>query len=868
VQTLETKYDGAPGDADVRAETVKPPCFRILGLLQVHGSEQYLVTARRQQVVLALLLLNGNRVVPLESLLDALWGATPPATARAQVQTCVSALRRSLANAGLGERIRVRGLGYSIDLRPNELDLDVFEALVVRGQAALAAKNPLAARAAFREALGLWRGEPLTGIDSCILRVNQVRISERRVEVLEDCIDAELELGLHREVVGEISVMVAEHPLRERFVGQLMTALYRCGRRVEALAVYRSMRQTYVDELGLEPSPAVRRLHQDILTGSAETVPSAPAPEIALPSQRMPVPRMLPARVPYFTGHGELLGKLRGQLVENDAALVAVITGRGGVGKSTVAIEAAHQLAAEFPDGQLYARMTDQAGRAENTADVLERFLRALGFAVAEIPADLEGRAALYRSAIAGRRLLTVIEDAADEAQVRPLVPGTPTCRLIMTTRTRTAELPGSTVFELDVLDTAGGLELLSAMAGGERVCTELGEAGELVELCGGLQLALNGAVAQLAARPHWTFAQLVARLRNERHRLDQLGHQGIDIRASLRRGYVGLPPAAKRLFARLGLLETGDCAAWVAASLLDLDAGSAADALETLVDARLVDVVSGTGVTARYRLHELARVYSREQLFSEEPPEERVAALRRVFGAWLCLADDARVRQGGNRVAARGDAPRWPLPEPVLDAVLADPKAWYELERAALLATVRQAARVDAVDHCWNLAIAVANLAGAQHRFVDWRDSNECALRAALRAGNRRGEATIQYSLGELDLLEHRYSEAAARINLSLGVFEQLGEAGWNELIQRSLAIVEQARANAPSQWIDHVPTVRAEPRRITPRPHHFELASSTDTFTHHENTTRGGIRTGSRRLPRPRPISWRKESENPEDR
>ena len=305
VQTLETTY------REDLVRTGRPPCFRVLGLLQVHGLEPVTVTARRQQVVLALLLLNGNRVVPLETLVHALWGETPPATARAQVQTCVSALRRSLAAAGLGERIHVRGLGYALRLDPAELDLNVFEDMVTQARAALAAHRPEAARTAFRAALALWRGEPLTGVDSDVVRANQVRLAQRRVEVLEDCLDVELGLGLHREVAGELSLLVEENPLRERLVRQLMTALYRCGRRVEALAVFRSVRQRYVDELGLEPSASVHRLHQDILTGTAE--PGTPQP---VEPAATPVPRMLPARVPYFTGHSALLAALRARLVD------------------------------------------------------------------------------------------------------------------------------------------------------------------------------------------------------------------------------------------------------------------------------------------------------------------------------------------------------------------------------------------------------------------------------------------------------------------------------------------------------------------------------------------------------------------------
>lgn len=707
-----------------------------------------------------MLLLNANGVVPIESLVDALWGSAPPATARAQIQTSVSGLRRMCATAGVGERIQVRGLGYTIELAPEELDLRVFEELVGRGRAELSAHRPDAARESFRTALALWRGDPLSGIDSRVVQASQVHIAEQRVEALEDCFDAELQLGLHHEIVGEVSAMVGKFPLRERFVGQLMTALHRCGRRVEALAAYRAVRQTFVDEMGIEPGEQLRRLHQDVLTGHAETA----VPQIAASGC---VPRMLPARVPYFTGDGGALLALSRALTDDAGPLLTVITGRGGVGKSTVAVEAAHRLAAKFPDGQLYARMT------ENVEDVLERFLVALGCTT--IPADVEARAALYRSVIADRRVLTIVEDVADPALIRTLVPGTSASRLIITTRARTAPLPGLTVIELDVLGQQDGVELLVAMVGRDRVWAEPVEASELVELCGGLQLALSRAAALLAARPHWTIERLVARLRDEDNSLDP------QVRASFQRSFAGLPLAARKLFARLGSMATARFASWVAAPLLDMDAATAADMLEALVDARLVDVTGGTGAATRYRLHRLARSYARE--LGDTP--DRDGAQRRLFGAWLRLTDEARQRLG---FGTRGTASRWPLADAAEQ--VDDPVEWYVQERAALLATVEHAASLDAVEHCYNLAAAIADLAGAQRMFGDWRDSAECALRAALRSGDPVGVAAMRCLLGELDLREHRHAEASARI----GIVDRIGRTEWQELAERSLAVAELA--------------------------------------------------------------------------
>ncbi|MBE8523981.1 winged helix-turn-helix domain-containing protein [Amycolatopsis sp. H6(2020)] len=817
-----------PGAAVLRS--LPDPGFRVLGLLQVRGHEPVVVTARRQQVVLALLLLNGNRVVPLEVLLDALWGATPPATARAQVQTCVSVLRRALAKAGLGERIRARGSGYCLDLAPGELDLHEFETLVARGRAA---RRPEEARAAFREALALWRGEPLTGIDSGVVRAHQVRIAERRVEVLEDCLDAELELGLHREVVGEISVLTEEYPLRERFVLQLMTALHRCGRRVEALAAYRAVRRRFVDELGLEPGAALRELHQDILAGSGEP-----------PASGRAVPRMLPARLPYFTGHERLLAGLRRGLTDDGpgAAVVTVLTGRGGTGKSAVAAEAAHRAAPAFPGGVLYARLAE-----EDAADVLARFLHALGVPAGEIPEELDGRAALYRSVLAGRRVLTVLEDAASLARVTPFVADARGCRLLVTTSARVPSLPGVAVAELDVLDGAEGVELLSALVGEDRVTAELSDAVELVELCGGLPLAVTAAATHVAARPGRTLAQAVARLRAED---DRLGRLGVGVRSAVGRGLEDVPAPARDLFARLALLPAGSWAGWAATALADLGPAEAADALESLVDARLVDVAG-----SRYRLPALTRLLAVE-LLAAQPLQ---VASRRLFGAWLHLTDEVRGAEAGG-------APRTPVA-----ADLGDPGTWYERESAGLLAAVRQAADAGEPGYCAELALAVADLAGARGRYADWRESGETALRAVVRAGDRRAEAALERSLGELAVRESRFADAAGRITRALTAGEEAGGVSWDELVRQVLAGVDRARSAVVASPV--VPGLspgepgtgnRTASPRITLGRNQFELAADRAQV---DGAPRSTGRAGHRRLPRPRPISWRRESDYPEE-
>ncbi|MEV6009102.1 BTAD domain-containing putative transcriptional regulator [Streptomyces sp. NPDC051976] len=771
--------------------------FRVLGSLEVRGSQPVAITARRQQIVLALLLLEAGRGVGLETMVNAVWGGQPPHTARSQVQTAVSGLRRAMERAGLGKRIRMNGLGYTLDLAPGELDLHLFDELAARGRAAAADGRPAAARAAFREALDLWNGDPLPEIDSPVVQTKLVRVAERRFEALEECLDAELRLGLHHEVLGEISALATEFPLRERPAVQLMTALYRCGRQAEALAAYHRVRRTFIEELGLEPGPVLLRLEWAILNGSGDLdLPEPMAPAATDAAAPLPLPRMLPARITDFTGHTDVLGALCERL-SAAAAPMALITGCAGVGKSALAVEAAHELAPAFTDGQLYARLPLGAGSQE-VSDVLERFLRALGFTGTAVPESLEGRAALYRSALAERRMLVVVEDVADTMLLRPLVPGTPTCGLIVTSRARLSVSADAYTVELQVPGIPDAVELLAAMTGRTRVAAEPSEAIELAEMCDGLPLALRAAAARLSARPHWSLAQLSARLRDERKRLDELSHQGLDVRASLHGAYEQLPVPARRLFARLGGLPTAEFPAWVAAPLLDLAPGVAVDVLETLVDARLVDLAGGTGVTARYRLRGLVRLHAAECLSAFAEEDEESAARRRMLGAWLTLADEALLRQGGTPAAELHHPTRWPLELPVLRAVLSDPGEWYGIERETLLAAVRQAGEGAETEACWHLAVAVGSLAAVQRAHDDWRAAGTDALRATQRAGDSLGEAAILYSLGTLDLRERRYEQATARLRGALGAFERLGADTWRDAAEQALKRLARDTARA----------------------------------------------------------------------
>jgi DNA-binding SARP family transcriptional activator len=825
---------GTTEPRETRAAQDAPAVFRVLGPMEIRGGERVAVTARRQAIVLAVLLA-ADRAVSVDALTDAVWGARPPQTARAQVQTAVSALRRVLDQAGLGGRIVQTGPGYRIESRPGELDLHVFDELAARGRGALRGQDPHAARDAFRRALALWRGEPFAGLDSDVLRARARHLAERRVEVVEECLDAELRLGLHHEALGEITALAAEYPLRERPAAQLMTALYRCGRRAESLAVYQAVRRTFVDELGLEPGPALRRLEHAILNGSADLEADAgtahPSPATAR------VPRMLPAPVPDFTGCEEVLGAVRRHLTggqDPHAPRIAVVAGGPGTGKSTVAVHAAHALAASFPDGQLYARATD--GEAD-ARDVLATLLAALGHTGAAVPDSAQGRAALYRSALVQRRVLVVVDDLTHESQLRALSPGTADSALLVTARTRLDVAPGTVVHEVRVPDTRGGLALLAGMLGRDRIAAEPSEALELVEQCGALPLALRAASARLRLRPQWTLADLTGRLRDERRRLDELAGPEFDPRAACDAACARLDAAGNRLLRRLGLLQQEDFPAWVASPLLDLDPRAAADVLETLVDARLVEARRGPATGTRYRLPELVRVRARERLAAEEPETERSAALRRLLGAWLAVAASAVALFDGEPVDLPGTAPRWPAGTGPVARPGPDPLAWYEQERGGLLAAVRLAAAADEALSCWSLALVTAPLAQAQCRFDDWRESHALALAAARRGGDRLGEAVLLSSLGALDRCERRFDRAAARLEVALDALDRLGERRWAQLTRGSLRALERAGGPAappagPRHGADDTAAAvrripQAPPRGAFPR-RHFDRAAS----------------------------------------
>lgn len=554
--------------------------------------------------------------------MDAVWDTTPPLTAKEQIRICVSAIRRTLAEGGRSDSIVTRPPGYSIQCTDRDLDLLAFNCLVASGWRGLGRRRPDDAAGAFREALRLWEGTtPLAGVRSQLVQSIGTRLAERRLGVVEEHIDVRLRLGQYHELTSELAELVTANPFRERLRAQLMIALYRAGRQAEALQAYRSGRELFVRELGLEPGAELRRLEAAILAGEVEGVldPAGTAGPVPV---RAAVPRLLPADISDFTGRSDLVERARMALcgpreADSRAMRIVVVSGRPWLGKTSLAVHVAHALGGEYPDGQLFARLGG-AAEPSDAGEVLARFLGALGVPGHAVPAGLDERTDMYRNLLSDRRVLVVLDDAADEQQVVPLLPGSPTCSVIVTSRTRLTTLGGATPLDIGPLDARESVELLAKAVGRERADTESGDIARLADLCAGEPLALRLAAGWLGTRPHWPVRGLVARLSDGRRRLAELSYGGLDLVAMIDEIWRGLSPSARRLLCRVSPLGDRGFQGRMCAPLLDIAEREADDALTELLDAGLLDVERRGGQVV-FQLRGLLRAFARERLAAEE---------------------------------------------------------------------------------------------------------------------------------------------------------------------------------------------------------------------------------------------------------
>lgn len=785
--------------------------FEVLGPLRVRsGGHAAPLTATMPRTLLGMLLVRANSPVAVDVLVDALWAGRPDPRAAKKLQLHVHRLRRALDDPG---RIRFEHGGYMVRVAAGELDAQRFEELLAEG-AERAAEDAGRAVAALREALALWRGEPFGDVaDVELLRAESDRLTELRLAGLEELYTAELAGGHATAIVPELAELAARHPLRERLQCLLMTALYRAGRQVEALEVHRRTRAALVDELGLEPGPELQRVQQAILTGELELdVPAAPA---------IPPPAQLPTDVADFTGRDAQLAAIREHLTGEAAAMpISAIAGTAGVGKTTLAVHAAHQLSEHFPDGQLYVNLRGAEAQPLDPAGVLARFLRALGTDGSAMPHDLEERAALYRSRLAGRRMLVLLDNAAGEAQLRPLLPGAPGCAVLVTSRARLGGLQGARRLDLGILDEDQAVELLARVAGPSRVTDEPSAAEQIVRLCGSLPLAVRISGARLAARPHWRLARLATDLADEHRRLDELRLGDLEVRASLALSYQSLGEQARCAFRRLGLLDAPDFAAWVVAALVSADgqvgAQQAEDLVDALVDSQLLDVAGRDAAgQLRYRFHDLLRTYARE-LAAQEPAAERLAALQRAFGGWLALAEAAGQRVTSSAFGVTFDSiSGWQPDGSVGATALADPLGWFEAEWAALISTVEQARATGSDGLTCALAERLAAFFVVRGRYDDWRRICELMLSAAQHAGDLRLQGMALRGLGELDLLQYRIEDSIARFDRARAAFGEAGERHGHALATSGLGAAK-AEAGRFADAALHLPQAVRELQQL----------------------------------------------------
>ncbi|MEV4476297.1 BTAD domain-containing putative transcriptional regulator [Nonomuraea salmonea] len=761
--------------------------FRVLGTVQVlDGGQAVPVASRRQEQLLALLVCRAGRAVTTETLIDELWPERAgPATGK-NLQVLVHRLRRTLGDPG---RVVLDRSGYRLRAQVQEVDAWHFTDLAEHGQSALRRHDAAGAADLLGRALALWRGPAFSGLTEVGALADAAALLERqRRQALTARMDAEMALGRHAEIVPEAAALLAEDPLDEPVAARLMTALHHSGQRKEALEVYRRTRAVLVRELGVEPGPQLRGLEQAILRGDAEIGP---------PRRPAEAPGLLPPAVPDLTGREAELDRLSEILAGRRAGppVPCVISGMPGVGKSALAVRAAHDHLASFPDGQLYINLRGAGARPVPPHDALARFLRALGVSGASIPESTDERAEVYRARLSGKRVLVVLDDAADEGQVEPLIPAGAGCAVLITSRAALTALPGAYRLALGVLGEDEAVRLLSTITGRPFADADADGADRLAALCGRLPLALRIAGARLAARPHWSIGRLVERLAIEHHRLDELTHGPLSVRASLALGYSGLDEPGRTLLRRLALLDTPVFACWSAAALLGVDVRAAGGILERLLDAQLVEYAGVDGIgEPRYRLHDLVRLHAKERLAADEPEGEGDAATIRLLGSYLALAEQAHRRQyGGDYTVLHGDAPRWDLDAATLDRLLADPAGWLRSERLGLLAAVDQAARLDLSETCWDLALTAVTLFEAQCHFEDWERTSETALAVAMHAGDVRGEAAMRHSLGSLDLFRQRYAAAKPHLDAAVDLFAAVGDRHGQALALRNAALIDR---------------------------------------------------------------------------
>jgi DNA-binding SARP family transcriptional activator len=778
--------------------------FRLLGPVQAWAKgQQVKLGLRKERLVLAVLALEANRMVPVERLIGLAWPDGAPASARATVQTHVYRVRTALAKlsppADHELELVTEGPGYVLRIDPLDIDANRFLALVRQaGDAGDEEKI-----ATLDLALDLWHGPALADVGSDETRAGLGgSLEEARMAALEDRIEARLRLGQHRHVLGELADLTRRHPLRERLAAQYMLALHRAGRTAEASHAYHGVRARLADELGLDPGRDLQELHQAMLNADpvldiGETGGHRVEVEHPSAAPASMVPAQLPLGVRGFTGRAEELGRLDALLAEADrptAVVISAVSGTAGVGKTSLAVHWAHQVRHRFADGQLYVNLRgfDPSGSPVSPGDALRGFLEAFGVPAERIPVDLAARAGLYRSLVAGRRMLVVLDNARDAEQVRPLLPGSPGCLVIVTSRAPLTSLvaaEGAYPLTLDLMSTAEARDLFVHRLGVRQAAADGGAVGEIVRRCTGLPLALVIAAAHVATRSSLSLTALAGELRAAAQGgLDVLaaGDIATDVRAVFSWSYQTLTPAAARLFRLLGVCPGPDVGVPAAASLAGAPAEHATRLLAELVGANLlVELEPG-----RYTCHDLLRAYATGLATTLDTEAERRGATRRVLDHYLHTAHTAALLLYPHRHPITL-APHQPGVEPEKLADYGQALAWLTTELSVLLAAVDQAASAGFDTHAWQLPWALADFLDYRGHWQDQAGTQLVALDAARRLHDRGGEAHAHRALGRAYQQLGRDGDALTHYERALTLFGVLGEHTGQAHTHLNLALV-----------------------------------------------------------------------------
>ena len=753
--------------------------FCLLGPLVVRcGATSIPALPGKQRVLLADLLLSSNRVVSIDELTEALWGPSPPASARGTLRNYVKELRKALSALG-DDRISTEHDGYRIRVESGELDISYFESCSGAGKTLAAQGAWEQAASRLREALSLWQGEPLADVPSEWLVAREVpRLAETRLGVLETLIDVELQLGRHDEVIAELRRLTALHPLRERFHARLMLALYRAGHQAEAQAVFSDVRALLVDELGIEPGAELQELHRRILVADPVLALSA---QLVQPVASV-VPRQLPAAVPNFTGRGFELAALTRMLDRSDGsartARISAIAGSPGVGKTAIAVHWACMSSSSFPDGQLYVNLRGyDPGEPLAPNEALAGFMRALGLDCGDIPADPGERAACYRSLVAGRKMLVLLDNARSAEQVRPLLPRSPDCAVIVTSRDALAGLvavEGAQRLDLQALGLDSAGKLLRALIG-RRAYDDPKATALLARQCACLPLALRVAAELAASRPTASLADLAGELADHHRRLDLLSSSGdrrTAVRAVFAWSYQQLGKDAATLFRLLGLHPGADIDSYAAAAAASAPVPEVHRVLDILARAYLVDRVGRD----RYAMHDLLKEYAAEQASICDAEHDKNAALTRLSGYYLCgavNAMDAVFPSERHRrppvPASRVDVPSFVLPESA--------RAWLERERANLVAVAAYTAANGWPERAVLLGSVLFRYLDTGGFYTDAVAIHTSAMNAARYMNDCAAEAASAYALAAVDMRLGQFDAASARFESALALFTKAGD-------------------------------------------------------------------------------------------